>query len=150
MAQELMQRGDLINGRHGMGVITTEDGLREEMIYIKNVRVPVETTVTEVKRVGTMKNIHIQSSGTQKWTADIYRVSRLFRDIMVKFLNEGIETRFDMILMQNDPNHSRGPEKIILKGCLLDKADLMNIDIEEENAIGESISGTYEDVEVLQ
>lgn len=150
MAQELMQRNDLINGRHGMGVITTEDGLREEMIYIKNIKVPVETSVKEIKRLGTNKNIHIQSSGSQKWSADIYRVTRLFRNIMVKFLNEGIETRFDMILIQNDPNHSRGAEKIILKGCLIDRADLINLDIESEEAIGESVSGTYEDVEVLE
>lgn len=146
--ERFLERGDLINGRHGRAVAVTEDGQREEMFYLKDVDVPVEVETTALKRLGTMKNIHFQGTPKQEWSATLYRTTRFFRDIMATYLKEGKETRFDLILVQNDPNHEAGPETVILKGCLLKNAQLIRLNIEEENAIEEPITGTFDDLEV--
>lgn len=146
--EKFLERGDLINGRHGRAVAVTEDGQREEMFYLKDIDVPVEVETTALKRLGNMKNIHFQGTPKQEWSATLYRTTRFFRDIMVRYMNEGKETRFDLILVQNDPNHEGGAETVILKNCLLKNAQLIRLNIEEDTAIDEPISGTFEGVEV--
>lgn len=150
MTDRYLERPDLINGRHGRAVAITEDGRREDMFYLKNINVDISVENNVIKRLGTMKNINFQGTPTQEFSATVYRSTRFFRDVMVTYLNEGKETRFDLILVQNDPNHGAGPETIILKGCLISKAQLLKLDIEQDTAIEEEISGTFEGVEVRQ
>lgn len=144
MAERYAQRGDLINGRMGKAVITTEDGRRETMFYVKNLNVPIEISEPSIKRLGTMENIHFQSTVTTTWTATMYRSTRLFRNILLKFLQTGKETRFDLLIMQTDPNHTQGNEVVILKNCLVNKGLLIKLDIEPDVPIDEEISGSYE------
>lgn len=143
-----LERPDLINGRHGRAVAVTSDGRREDMFYLKNINVDISVENNAIKRLGTMKNINFQGTPTQEFSATVYRSTRFFRDIMVDFINKGIETRFDLILVQNDPNHAAGEEIIILKNCLVNKAQLLKLDIDQDTAIEEDISGTFEGVEV--
>lgn len=143
-----LERPDLINGRHGRAVAVTADGRREDMFYLKNINVDISVENNAIKRLGTMKNINFQGTPTQEFSATVYRSTRFFRDIMVNFINKGIETRFDLILVQNDPNHAAGEEIIILKNCLVNKAQLLKLDIDQDTAIEEDISGTFEGVEV--
>lgn len=148
MADKYLERADLINGRHGRAVAVTEDGQREVMFYLKDISVDISVENTSIKRLGTMENINIQGGATTEWTATMYRHTKFFRNTMVKYLKEGKETRFDLILMQNDPNYLGGEETVILKNCLINSATLFKLDIEADTAIEEDISGTYETVEV--
>lgn len=146
--EKYLERGDLINGRHGHAVAITEDGRREVMFYLKDISVDVDITNTSLKRMGTMQNINFQGSTTTDWSATMYRSTRFFRDMVVKYLHEGVETRFDLILMQDDPNHEAGEETLIAKNCLINRATLISLDIESDTAIEEAINGTFEQVEV--
>lgn len=142
---KFLERGDIINGRLGEAVATI-DGQRENMFYLKNITAKIDIDREDIPRLGTTVDLSVGGSAKGTFEADMYSHTKAFRKILIKYMKEGKETPFDIILTQNDPNFEGGSDTVILKRCYLDGGEIFKLDIEDPN-LDQQISGTFEDVE---
>lgn len=140
-----LEREDLINGRFGEATAII-DGERESLFYLKDIVVHIDITREDIPRLGTPIDLSVGGNAKGTFDANLYRTTKAFRRVLIKYMKERIETPIELILTQNDPNYGGGEDTVILKRCYLNGGDIFKIDIEASN-LDEQIAGTFEDIE---
>lgn len=143
---KFLERGDIINGRFGEAVVVI-DGNRESMFYLRNITATINLDREDIPRLGTPIDLNVGGSAKGAFKANIYSGTRIFRDILIKYMNTRKETPFDIILEQNDPNYEGGSDRLILKNCYLDGGEIFKLDVDSPH-LDQDVSGTFESIEV--
>lgn len=138
---------DTINGNEGKAFITI-DGRNEELFCLKKIEGKVEKEKTEGKTLG-KRGTQNKATG-YKGTADItyYHVTPLFIELMLKYMKTGVDTYFDMTVINEDPNSEAGKQTVVLKNCNLDEVPVAILDVDSE-ALEAETSMTFEDIDLL-
>ncbi|WP_438435405.1 phage tail tube protein [Gorillibacterium sp. sgz500922] len=138
--------GDTVSGQEGRAYATI-GGRVEEMFYVKKIEATAEKQKTEVKVLGRRgaQNKATGWKGTGSMT--IYYATSRFRQLMVDYINTGVDTYFDILVTNQDPNSGTGSQTVILKGVNLDKVVLTKIDTDSE-ILDEDIDFTFDGVEL--
>ncbi|EKN40372.1 core tail protein, partial [Clostridium botulinum CFSAN001627] len=134
-------------GQEARAYITIE-GRNEELFYAKKVESEVEKLKTEVKTLGHRGTQNKAAGWKGTGTLTVYYATSLFRDLMLKYMKDGIDVYFDMTVTNEDPTSALGKQTVVLKQCNLDKVNMAMFDVESE-VLEEEMSFTFEDVDLL-
>lgn len=139
--------GDTISGQEARAYATI-DGRNEELFYAKKIESKVEKQKTEVKTLGKRGTQNKAAGWKGTGTLTVYYATSLFRELMLKYMKDGIDTYFDMTVTNEDPTSSTGRQTIVLKDCNLDEVSMAMFDIDSE-VLEEDMAFTFEDVDLL-
>ena len=148
-----MKAGDTISGQEAVAsmLVHNLDGTDtvESMFWAKNLEATAEIKKTEVYTLGKrgVQNKPTGWSGSGSMT--IYYVTSLFRRMMLDYIKTGKPVYFDMTVANNDPGSNVGTQTVMLKNCVLDSITIAKFDVEAD-VLDESVSFTYDDVEILE
>ncbi len=138
---------DTLNGSMGT-CFAIIDGKRHEMMQVKNVEAKVEKTKMELSILGMTSKQH--KAGGWKGTGKmcVYYVSSLFREVMLEYMKDGIDTYFELMITNEDPTSSTGRQTVLLKGVNIDNMIISKLDVEQE-VLDEELNFTFSDVDLL-
>jgi len=139
-----MRANDTINGQEGRAYAKI-NGQVEEMFYIKSLEATIEKEKAEIKTLGQRGTQHKATGWSGSGSMTIYYVTSKFRELMLSYVAKGIDTYFDIQIVNEDPNSSIGKQDVTLKGVNLDKVIIAKLDTESE-ALEEEIEFTFEGV----
>ncbi len=139
---------NLVSGQEGRAYVKL-DGQNRELLYLKNVTATVTKHKQSVRTLGRRGDQFKSAgfSGSGKMT--VYYVTSLFRQLMLDYMKNGVDTYFDIVVINEDPQSGFGSQSVVLKNCNLDKVVLAKLDVAED-FLDEELSFTFDDAEILQ
>ena len=139
---------NLVSGQEGRAYVKL-DGQNRELLYLKNVTATVTKHKQSVRTLGRRGDQFKSAgfSGSGKMT--VYYVTSLFRQLMLEYMKNGVDTYFDIVVINEDPQCGFGRQSVVLKNCNLDKVVLAKLDVAED-FLDEELSFTFDDAEILQ
>ncbi|MFB0840958.1 phage tail tube protein [Paenibacillus oleatilyticus] len=145
MAQFLNAK-DTISGQEGRAYATV-NGVNEEMFYIKKLEAKIEKEKAEIKALG-KRGTQVKAKGWKgTGSMTIYYVTSFFRDLMMQYVEKGIDVYFDITVMNEDPSSSIGKQAVILKDVNLDSVIMASLDTESDT-LEEEVSFTFSGVQI--
>ena len=147
-----LKAGDTISGQEAVAKMTIKnaDGTStiEDMFFGKNLEATCEIEKTDVKTLGKRGAQHKPNgwSGSGKMT--VYYITSLFRKMALQYIKTGVPVYFDIMVSNNDPASSVGPQTTVLKNCSLDSVILAKFDVESE-VMDEDMDFTFDDADIL-
>lgn len=139
---------DTISGQEGRAYARINGNI-EEMFYIKTLEATVEKEKAEIKTLGRRGTQHkaIGWSGTGSMT--IYYVTSRFRQMMYEYMKNGVDTYFEIQIINEDPASSIGTQEVTLKDVNLNSVIMASLDTESE-ALEEEVEFTFENIELAR
>ncbi|MGF9913739.1 phage tail tube protein [Paenibacillus ehimensis] len=145
MAQFLNAK-DTISGQEGRAYATV-NGVNEEMFYVKKLEAKIEKEKAEIKALG-KRGTQVKAKGWKgTGSMTIYYVTSFFRDLMMQYVEKGIDVYFDITVMNEDPSSSIGKQAVILKDVNLDSVIMASLDTESDT-LEEEVSFTFSGVQI--
>lgn len=142
-----LRAGDTLSGQEGKATATI-NGSIVDMFYLKDLEATLEKNKAEVKALGkrSVQNKATGWSGTGSMT--LYYMTSTFRKLAIQYAKTGVDTYFDITVVNNDPGSSVGKQTIVLYNCNVDSVILAKLDVEADT-LDESIDFTFDDVDML-
>ena len=81
-------------------------------------------------------------------TMTVYYVSSLFREVMVDYMKNGVDTYFELMLTNEDPTGETGRQTVLLKDVNIEEMLIGKLDVDEAS-MDEELKFTFGDVELL-
>lgn len=148
LERELLDIQDLVNGAEGTVYLQRDN----EMVPLLSLRT-VTATVTkdkETKKVIGSKVARNRLNGyTFTGTMNVYYVSSYFTRLLHDDIRNHTNTRFTLIVTNEDPASSIGRQTIALYGVDIDSHDILMLDIEASD-MNSDIAFTFEDFEIIE
>lgn len=147
-----LKAGDTVSGQEAVAKMTVKqaDGTStiEDMFFAKNLEASCEINKTAIKTLGKRgeQNKPNGWSGSGKMT--IFYVTSLFRQMCIQYIKTGVPVYFDIMVTNNDPASSVGPQTTVLKNCTLDSVILAKFDVDAD-VLDEDIDFTFDDADIL-
>ena len=153
MSEELnairtMIAGDVISAKLATAYVTI-DSNRYLLFQAKSLKATIEKTKEEVAILGRMMKGNKAVGAKGSGSLVIYKNTSLFDDMILKLVNQGIDTYFDMQITNEDPTSQAGKRTVILTGCNLNKADVAAFDADGK-WLEDDIDFTFEGIRVPQ
>jgi hypothetical protein len=147
-----LKAGDTISGQEAVAKMTihNQDGTSsvEDMFYAKSCEGKCELEKTDVKVLGKRGKQHKPNGWNGTGNMTIYYVTTRFRQMAIQYIKTGVPVFFDMLVTNNDPGSSIGPQTTLLKNCNLDTVTLAKFDVDAE-VLDETVDFTFDDAELL-
>jgi hypothetical protein len=147
-----LRAGDTISGQEARAQMTVKnpDGTSsvEDAFYAKKVEGSCEINKTPVKTLGKRGEQNKPSGWKGVGTMTIYYITSLFRQMAITYIKTGKIPYFDLMITNEDPSSSVGPQTTVLKNCCLDKVILAKLDVEAA-VLDEEVSFTFDDADLL-
>ena len=137
----------IVNGAMGK-CIATIDGNVEELFYVKDIEVNVEKEKKEVKVLGQTGAKHKANGWSGTGSMTMYYCTSKFREMMLKYIKDGIDTYFDILIENEDPSTKIGKQTVIVKGVNLDSVVMAKMNVESED-LDEDMDFTFNDIDIL-
>ncbi|MDT9721381.1 phage tail tube protein [Paenibacillus sp. ClWae2A] len=141
-----LKASDTISGQEGRAYATIK-GQTEEMFYVKTLEATVEKQKAEVKTLGRRGVQHKATGWSGSGSMTIFYTTSRFRELMLQYMQNGVDTYFDIEVTNEDPSSTIGKQTVTLKGVNLDSVIMASLDTEAE-ALEEEVSFTFEDVDM--
>ncbi|WJH30958.1 phage tail tube protein [Paenibacillus sp. CC-CFT742] len=141
-----LKASDTISGQEGRAYATI-NGQTEEMFYVKTLEATVEKQKAEVKTLGRRGVQHKATGWSGSGSMTIFYTTSRFRELMLQYMQNGVDTYFDIEVTNEDPSSTIGKQTVSLKGVNLDSVIMASLDTEAE-ALEEEVSFTFEDVDM--
>lgn len=138
----------VISGKWGK-CFTVINGVREELLTVKNVELKYEKSKGEVPQLNQTLTQHKANGVTVTGSATIYYQTARFRKMVLDYIATGIDTYFDMEITNDDKTSTSGQQIAIATGCNIDSGILASLDIESE-LLEEEIEFTVNGVKIPQ
>ncbi len=139
---------DTVNGALGT-CFAIIDGRRHELMQVKNVQAKVKKTRTEIPILGMTGKQHKSGGWEGTGTMTVYYVSSLFREVMLKYMKEGADTYFELMLTNEDPTGGTGKQTVLLKDVNIEEMVIGKLDVDAA-AMDEEMRFTFGDVELME
>ena len=144
----ILQAEDAVNGREG--VATAEiDGEVIELMELANINVKIEKTKSEFKAMGTRNTQNKTTGWKGTGSANVRYLSTRWAKLMLKYVKQGIDTYFTIVVTNEDPGSATGKQVIQVLGCNLDSLDIAKLDIDSD-ILDQNIDFTFNDFNVLE
>lgn len=144
--------GDTISGQEATAKMTVKnsDGTStiEDLFYGKNLEATCQINKTAVKTLGRRGEQHKPNSWSGSGNMTIYYATSIFRKMALQYIKTGIPAYFDILVANEDPGSSLGPQTTVLKNCSLDSVILAKFDVDAE-VLDESLDFTFDDADLL-
>lgn len=132
----------------GMAYITI-DGKNHTLFYAKKVNFKISKNKTDVRVIGRRSIGHKATSWTGTGSLVVYAVTSLFKEMMLDYVNNGIDHYFPILVTNSDPSTQYGAETKVLTGCNLDEITIAELD-SEDGILEQEIPFTFEGAELLR
>ena len=144
----ILQAEDAVNGREG--VATAEiDGEVIELMELANINIKIEKTKTEFKAMGTRNTQNKTTGWKGTGSANVRYLSTRWAKLMLKYVKQGIDTYFTIVVKNEDPGSATGKQVIQVLGCNLDSLDIAKLDVDSD-ILDQDIDFTFNDFNVLE
>lgn len=138
-----MHAGDSVSASLAECYVTI-DGNRYKIIQAIDFEAEFERTKVEVPILGKTgqgnKAVGWKGSGSMK----IHYTTSLFRELMVKFKDDGLDTYFEIQVTNEDKTSSTGRQTMVFLDCNLDGGVLAKFDADSDY-LSEDLEFTFED-----
>ena len=139
---------NLVSGQEGRAYVKV-DGANRELLYLKEVVATVQKKKQAVRTLGKRGDQYKSSGFAGSGRMKVYYVTSLFRELMLRYMKGGVDTYFDIAIINDDPQSGFGSQQVVLKNCNLDKVVLAKLDVGED-FLDEELTFTFDDAELLQ
>lgn len=136
---------DTVNGAEGK-IFITVDGKNIEIACMKNIQTNGEIQGEDMRVIGTRKIQNKANGAKLTGTGNIYYGTNLFTDMVLKYINEGVMTQFDIQITNRDPSTTIGSQTIAYYGCQLTGTIPLSILNDEESMLNYDFNFTYTNV----
>lgn len=137
---------DTISGQEGRAYATI-NGVVEEMFYVTNIEATAEKNKAEIRTLG-RRGVQNKTTGwTGTGSMTIYYITSRFRQLMLDYIKNGIDTYFDITITNEDPTSATGRQTITLRDVNLNSVVLASLNTDAE-ALTEDVEFTFEDVDM--
>lgn len=134
---------DTISGQSGRAYATI-NGNVEEMFYLKKFEAKVKKNKKEIRTLGKNSTQNKANGYAGTGTMTIYYVTSKFRELMLQYTKNGIDTYFDIQITNEDPSSSIGQQTTTVKGVNIDELTIASIDVDAET-LEEEVTFTFDD-----
>lgn len=138
---------DTINGALGT-CYAIIDGTRHELMQVKNVKATVKKTKTGIPILGLTGKQHKSGGWEGTGSMKSYYVSTMFREVMLDYMKNGVDTYFEIMVTNEDPTGDTGRQTILLKDVNMNEIIIAKLDIEQDS-LEEDMTFTFSDVDIL-
>lgn len=139
---------DTISGKEGRAYAKI-NGNNEELFFAKTIEGTVEKAKSEIKAIGKRMTGHKTTGGNGTGSMTLYYLTPLFRQLVKRWKETGVDIYFDMVVENEDPSSAAGKQSILLIGCNLDSVVLAKLDGDSDDPLDEDIDFTFEDFDIL-
>ena len=147
-----LKAGDTVSGQEAVANMTIKnpDGTSsvESMFYGKNLEAKCEINKTKVKTLGKRGEQNKPNGWAGTGTLNIYYITSIFRRMAIQYIKSGIPVYFDILVTNDDPGSSAGPQTTVLKNCTLNSVILAKFDVDAE-VMDEDVDFTFDDADML-
>lgn len=143
----ILQAEDCVNGREGIATVEV-DGNVVELMELANITISIEKIKTEFKAIGTRNTQNKATGWKGTGKANVRYVSSRWGKIFEKYVKEGIDTYFTIVVTNEDPGSATGKQVVQVLGCNLDSLDIAKLDIDSE-ILDHDIDFTFNDFNIL-
>lgn len=147
MAQTMLAQ-NAISAKMAECYVTINDK-RYNLMSAINVEVTFEKNKTEVPILGRMNRGHKSTSSTISGSAEFHLNTSIWRELALDFQNTGLDTYFEMEIINNDPTSEIGAQGIVLYGCNFDSVILAAFDADSDDVLTESMDFTAESFDFI-
>ena len=137
----------VVNGAMGRCVATI-DGNVEEMFYVKNIEINVEKYKNEIKVLCQTGAKHKANGWKGSGSMNMYYCTSKFREMMLKYIKDGVDTYFDILVENEDPSTKIGKQTAVVKGVNLDSIVMAKLDV-DSTELDEDVEFTFNDIDLL-
>ena len=141
-----MFAGDVISSKLASAYITINNN-RYLLFQAKSLKATIEKEKEQVAILGRLLKGNKSVSAKGSGTLTIYKNTSIFDDLILQFVNTGVDTYFDLQITNEDPTSNAGRRTVILTGCNLDKSDVAVFDAEGK-WLEDEISFTFEGIKI--
>lgn len=139
---------DTITGSAGKAYGTI-NGNVEELLYAKDIEAKIEKEKSEIPIMGRKSKGNKANGVKMTGKMTIYYITSLFRQMMVDYIKTGVDTYFDLLIVNEDPSSASGKQSIMLKGVNINSVIIAKLDA-DVTELDEEVDFTFEDVEILE
>ncbi|WP_066505570.1 phage tail tube protein [Abyssisolibacter fermentans] len=143
---QFLRAQDQLSGKEGQAFVTI-DGKRHFLFTAKKIEAKIEKEKSERKSLGRRGSQHKTIGWKGTGTLSITYATDLFREMILKYINEGIDTYFDLQVINDDPQSAVGQHETILIDCNIDSSIVALIDDSAE-VLEEEVPFTFEDIDI--
>ena len=147
-----LKAGDTVSGQEAVAKMTirNSDGTStiEDMFFAKNLEASCEIVKTAIKTLGKRGEQNKPNGWSGSGKMSIYYVTSLFRQMCIQYIKTGVPVYFDIMVTNNDPASSVGPQTTVLKNCSLDSVVLAKFDVDAD-VLDEDVDFTFDDADIL-
>lgn len=137
----------IVSGQAGRAYANI-DGRNQELLYLKSIDATVTKRKTAVRTLGHTGDQYKAAGWSGKGKMVIYYMTSLFREKMLRYMQTGKDSYFDIVIINEDENAGAGRQTVVLKNCNLDSVVLAKLNVEEDN-LDEEVSFTFDGAEIL-
>ena len=146
--QETLRVQDVINGALG-AVYLIENGQRELVMNCKDITAEVKKNKKEIKVLGSAGAKHKATGWTGTGSMTMYYGTSKLREAMLKYMDKGIDSYYEMVVSNNDPSSDIGTQTVVLAGVNFDNTTLAKVDI-NNSELDEQITFTFQGASMLE
>lgn len=143
---------DTLNGAEGK-ITITRNGRILEVAGMKNIKPIAGIQTSDMKTIGTRKIQKKVNGVTQTGTGNVYfgsNASNLFTDMVLNYIENGVQDLFDITITNQDPTSSVGAQVMGYYGCVLTGDIPLSILDDEEAMLNYDFNFSYTSVKPLE
>lgn len=144
----VMKASDVIKGSLAQCWVTI-DGNRYNFAHAISLEATMEKNKTVVPVLGKTGKHNIPSGWEGSGTMTLHYNSSVMREILYTYKETGVETYFEIMVVNEAPGSSVGNQTVILKDCTLDGGVLAKFDADADY-LDEDVDFTFDDFEIPQ
>lgn len=139
-----LKAGDIISGKRGL-ITATVDGKVRTCAEVKSVTATISKNKTSYNTLGKHGEQHKATGWSGSGDMTIYHVTSFWDDIIMKYVEKGVDTNFSLLIENDDPNSDAGVKRTTLMDVNLDSIEIAKLDVDADG-LDSSVSFTFEDV----
>nr|DAM39075.1 MAG TPA: tail tube protein [Caudoviricetes sp.] len=143
---------DTLNGAEGK-ITITRNGRILEAAGMRNIKTIAGIQTSDMKTIGTRKVQKKANGVTQTGTGNVYfgsNGSNLFTDMVLNYIENGVQDMFDITITNEDPTSSVGAQVMGYYGCVLTGDIPLSILDDEEAMLNYDFNFSYTSVKPLE
>lgn len=144
----LLNGQDTVSGKEGKAIATI-NGEVHELFYAKNIEATLEKIKSEVKTIGRRGIGHKANGFSGTGSLTMFYITSRFRKMTMDYIKTGVDTYFDLQIINEDPASATGKQTIVLKNCNIDSVLLAKLDGDSDDSLDEEFDFTFEDADML-
>ena len=147
MTQRYLAKNELISGNEGQIIATIEDKVYE-LAEVRKLEATITKKKAEAKVLGFRGTINKPTAYSGTGSVTVYYNSSMWSELMERYVKQGIDVYFSIIVTNDDPGSIIGLQRVQLNGCNLNELIIAKIDADAE-FLDTNLAFTYEDYDLL-